>query len=103
MMLREAEDRQPTLDQLAALREHVARARSARYLDAENSGFRELSLAVRTERARRMLAEGNLSVTQIAYRLGYSDVASFIRSFRGRTGRTPAAWRARASVRRAGH
>jgi AraC-like DNA-binding protein len=33
------------------------------------------------------------SVTQIAYRLGYSDVASFVRSFRGQTGRTPTSFR----------
>ena len=34
--------------------------------------YRELSLQVRTDRARQLLAEGNLSVTQIAYRLGLS-------------------------------
>ena len=102
MMLREAEDTQPTLEQLARFVNLSARTLS-RYLEAENSGFRELSLQVRTERARSLLTKGDQSVTRIAYRLGYSDVASFIRSFRGRTGRTPGVWRERASRRRVGH
>jgi len=75
----------------------------SRYLEAENAGFRELSLQVRTERAQSLLTKGDQSVTRIAYRLGYSDVASFIRSFRDRTGRTPGVWRARASGRRVRH
>lgn len=102
MMLRESEDTQPTLEQLARFVNLSARTLS-RYLEAENAGFRELSLQVRTERAKGLLTKGDQSVTRIAYRLGYSDVASFIRSFSGRTGRTPGAWRARASGRRVRH
>jgi len=94
MMLREAEDTQPTLEQLARFVNLSARTLS-RYLDAEGAGFRELSLQVRTERAKQLLAKGDQSVTRIAYRLGYSDVASFIRSFRSRTGRPPGEWRTR--------
>jgi AraC-like DNA-binding protein len=41
-----------------------------------------------------MLADPDRTVTGIAYRLGYSDVASFVRSFRARTGLTPTAFRA---------
>ena len=61
----------------------------ARYLETENTSFRDLSLQVRTEPAHQLLTEGDLSVTQIAYRLGFTDVASFVRSFRSQTGRTP--------------
>lgn len=93
MMLRESEDSRPTLEQLAGFMNISART-LARYLDAENTSFRDLSLQVRTERARRLLAEGDLSVTQIAYRLGFTDVASFVRSFRAQTGRTPGSLRA---------
>ena len=50
MMLREAEDSQPTLEQLAGFVNLSART-LGRYLDAENTRFRELSLQVRTERA----------------------------------------------------
>jgi AraC-like DNA-binding protein len=93
MMLREAEDCQPTLDQLAGFVNLSART-LGRYLQAERTSFRDLSLAVRTERASGMLADGELSVTQIAYRLGYSDVASFVRFFGSQVGRTPTGFRA---------
>jgi AraC-like DNA-binding protein len=88
MMLREAEDSRPTLEQLARFVNTSTRT-LARYLEAEDTSFRELSLQVRTERARQMLADGSRSVTQVAYRLGYTDVASFVRSFRAQTGQTP--------------
>ncbi len=88
MMVRESADSQPTLEQLAGFVNISART-LARYLDAEGTSFRDLSLQVRMESARRLLADGDLSVTQIAYRLGYSEVASFVRSFRAQTGRTP--------------
>jgi len=93
MMLRESEDSRPTLEQLAGF-VNISPRTLARYLDAENTSFRDLSLQVRTERARQLLTDANLSVTQIAYRLGYTDVASFVRSFRAQTGRTPGSLRA---------
>jgi AraC-like DNA-binding protein len=96
MMLRESEDCRPTLDQLAGIM-NISTRTLARYLDAEGTSFRDLALAVRVERARRLLTGGALSVTQIAYRLGYTDVASFVRSFRAQTGRTPGSLRARAA------
>jgi AraC-like DNA-binding protein len=90
MLLRESEDTRPTLEQLAGFL-NISPRTLARYLDAEDASFRDLSLQVRTERARQLLAAGDLSVTQIAYRLGYTDVTSFVRSFRTQTGRTPGA------------
>jgi len=87
-MLRESEDSQPTLGQLARI-VNLSPRTLARYLETEGVGFRDLALQVRTERAARLLREGDLSVTQVAYRLGFSDVASFVRSYRNRTGRTP--------------
>jgi AraC-like DNA-binding protein len=101
-MLREAEDCQPTLEQLARFL-NISPRTLARYLEQEGTGFRQLALDVRTRRARDLLAAGKESVTRIAYRLGYSDVASFIRCFRGRTGVTPAALRGRRSGRDARH
>ena len=92
LMLSESADSRPTLEQLAGFINLSPRT-LARYLEAESTSFRELSLEVRTARARQMLEAGDLSVTQIAYRLGFTDVASFVRSFRGRTGRTPGALR----------
>jgi AraC-like DNA-binding protein len=98
-MLRESEDSRPTLEQLARI-VNVAPRTLARYLEAEGTRFRELALEVRTERARRLLGQGELSVTQIAYRLGYGDVASFVRCFRSRTGRTPGSVRPASRPRR---
>lgn len=92
LMLRESEDSRPTLGQLAGFI-NISPRTLARYLEAENTSFRDLSLRVRTERARQMLRGGELSVTQVAYRLGYTDVASFARSFRAQTGRTPGSMR----------
>jgi AraC-like DNA-binding protein len=94
MMLRESEDCRPTLGELAGIINVCPRTLS-RYLETEGTSFRSLSLKVRTARARQLLREGALSVTQIAYRLGYADVASFVRSFRAQCGRTPGAWRSR--------
>jgi AraC-like DNA-binding protein len=94
MMLRESADGRPTLGQLAGIM-NVSTRTLARYLDAEGTSFRSLALDVRTERARQLLSAGGLSVTQIAYRLGYTDVASFVRSFRAQTGRTPGSLRVR--------
>jgi AraC-like DNA-binding protein len=91
-MLRESEDSRPTLEQLAGF-VNISSRTLARHLEGEGTSFRELSLKVRTERARRMLAAGDLSVTQVAYRLGFTDVASFVRSFRARTGQTPGSLR----------
>jgi AraC-like DNA-binding protein len=95
MMLREAEDSRPTLEELAGFVNLSSRTLS-RYLAVEDEDFRALSLQVRTERACRMLESDTLPVTAIAYRLGYSDVANFVRAFRQQTGRTPGAYAAHA-------
>jgi AraC-like DNA-binding protein len=46
-------------------------------------------LRVRAERARRLLTETSMSVTQVATTLGYSDVAHFSRQYRQYTGHSP--------------
>ena len=48
---------------------------------------------MRMQRARQMLSQTDMTVTGIAYRLGYTDVASFVRGFRRVTGQSPTAWR----------
>jgi AraC-like DNA-binding protein len=98
MMLRESEDARPTLEQLARI-VNVSPRTLARYLAAEGESFRELSLAVRSERATALLQQGDLSVTQVAYRLGYGDAPSFVRCYRKETGRTPGAVVTRTTAR----
>jgi transcriptional regulator GlxA family with amidase domain len=49
--------------------------------------------AVRMARARELLQSGNTPQKEIAYSLGYQDVASFARVFRKATGLAPGAYR----------
>jgi AraC-like DNA-binding protein len=92
MMLRESEDCQPSLEELAAFVNISART-LGRYLESEGVSFRNLSLRIRMQRARQMLAETDMTVTGVAYRLGYSDVASFVRTFSREIGQSPGAYR----------
>ena len=87
MMLREAEDSQPTLEQLARFVNLSARTLS-RYLDAENAGFRELSLQVRTERAKRLLDEGRPVGDPHRLPARLQRRREFHPQLQGRTGRT---------------
>ncbi|MFA4943818.1 MAG: AraC family transcriptional regulator [Lentisphaeria bacterium] len=52
---------------------------------------------LRIGRARRLLAEGRLTVTEIAFRLGYSSSQYFARGFRRYTGLAPGEYRRRHS------
>lgn len=98
MMLRQAEDSQPTLDELSSILNISARTLD-RHLGKEGISFRDLALSIRNERACAMLAAGQQPVSQIAYRLGYSDVANFSRSFKKINGISPSGFREQASLR----
>jgi len=50
-------------------------------------------VAARIDRARQLLTESSLSVSQIADALGYRDVYFFSRQFKSKTGWTPTAYR----------
>lgn len=56
--------------------------------------------ALRTQRAQTLLAETDLSVTQISARVGYSSPSHFTKAFRQTTGLTPRAFRAALISRR---
>lgn len=49
---------------------------------------------LRAERARRLLAETDLTITEVAARVGYSSSSHFTKAFRQATGLTPRAFRA---------
>jgi AraC-like DNA-binding protein len=91
MMLREAADGQPKLEELAQILNLSARTLERRLAD-EQSSFRDLARHARYERASELLRGGRLSVTQIAYQLGYTDVANFTRAFRREAGISPSAF-----------
>ncbi len=62
-------------------------------LKEENVTYRQLLDEVRKETAISHLKEPNLSITDIAYLLGFSEPAVFSRTFRKWTGSTPQAFR----------
>ncbi|MCB2378839.1 AraC family transcriptional regulator [Hymenobacter sp. BT635] len=55
--------------------------------------YQQLLDAVRHELARRHLLDAQLSTTDIAFLLGYSEPSAFVRSFKKWTGQTPGAFR----------
>jgi len=51
------------------------------------------AIRVRIDRARQLLIESSLTISQIADALGYDDVFFFSRQFKARTGQTPGQYR----------
>lgn len=69
-------------------------ARSLKRKLAEHGvSFSELAADMRRDEAFLLLAEGRLSIEQIAGRLGYRDPANFTRAFKAWTGETPRQYR----------
>jgi AraC-like DNA-binding protein len=88
MTLREVGEGLPTLAELATMLNISPRTLN-RYLEREGTTFRELSGRIQHELARERLAAGSMSITEVAYSLGFNDPANFTRSFRDREGISP--------------
>jgi AraC-like DNA-binding protein len=99
MMLQHAEDCQPLLEDLAKLL-NVSTRTLDRYLDKEGTSFRELSVQIRNQRACKLINDGHMTISQIAYMLGYTDLANFSRSFKKAQGVSPLAYRGKLGVNR---
>ena len=56
--------------------------------------FREYLLRARIHEARRLLIGGNISVTGVAYSVGFNDGSHFARIFKRITGHLPSDYRA---------
>jgi AraC-like DNA-binding protein len=82
-----------TLEELAA-EMRISPRTLKRRLKAHGTGYSELLDRARRVEAKRLLGS-ELSIEQIATRLGYSDAANFTRAFRRWTGQTPGASRGR--------
>jgi len=67
-----------------------------RRLDAEATSFTGVVRELRLALAKRYLAEGNVSISRIAWLLGYAEVSTFSHAFRRWTGRPPRVVRAAA-------
>lgn len=95
---REALDRGDAAPTLATLAQacRLSPATLRRRLEDEGAAWGRLKDEVRRDLALQLLAEGALSVGEIAARLGFDDASTFYRAFRKWTGCAPGAWRANA-------
>jgi AraC-like DNA-binding protein len=72
-----------------ARRLHLSARTLQRKIAASGTSFSILRDDTRFELAQSMLAQNDLSIGEIAYRLGYSETAAFTRAFTRRFGRSP--------------
>ena len=61
----------------------------ARHLESEGLTFSGVLASLRCDLAKRYLADNNLSISQIAWLLGYQEISAFTHAFRRWTGHTP--------------
>ncbi|ANY81692.1 AraC family transcriptional regulator [Microvirga ossetica] len=71
----------------------VSRRTLYRYLKAEGRTFRQVTNEVRCVIACTLLAETDLTLSQIAEILNYSEASAFTRAFRRWAGQPPSVWR----------
>jgi AraC-like DNA-binding protein len=65
-----------------------------RRLKRRGTSYRALANGIRFEVACRLLQDTEMSLSQIAAALGYSEASAFTRTFRGWSGEAPSVWRA---------
>ena len=68
-----------------------------RHLADHDTSFSAIAVDIRRQRAFLLLDNRELSIGEVATRLGYTELPNFTRAFRKWTGVTPAAYRARRS------
>jgi len=83
----------PTLTELAGRAGYSSAHFSRIFRELMGQSPRDFQVSARIDRARQMLSESSLTVSQIAGALGYRDVYFFSRQFKQRTGRSPTAYR----------
>jgi AraC-like DNA-binding protein len=81
-----------SVEEVAALM-HVSPRTLKRHLAAHGVTYSSLAESELREKAILLLQTSDLSLEEVAERIGYSDVANFTRAFRRWTGRTPARYR----------
>jgi AraC-like DNA-binding protein len=70
-----------------------------RALAAERTSYRRLLDQLRLDIAERHLKDDRMSVAEVAFLVGFSELSAFHRAFKRWTGRTPVTFRAEARVR----
>lgn len=73
----------------AAQRLGVSQRTFARRLSLEGVTFSDVLEGLKSDLAQRYLADENLSISQIAWLLGYQEVSAFTHAFKRWTGKTP--------------
>jgi AraC-like DNA-binding protein len=72
---------------------HMSSRTLQRRLEGESTRFTEVLDRARLGEARRLLADPSASLTDVAFRLGFADLATFSRAFKRWTGKPPGQWR----------
>jgi AraC-like DNA-binding protein len=72
---------------------HMGARTLQRRLEQEQTRFTEVLDRARLGVARRLLADRSISLTDVAFRLGFADLATFSRAFKRWTGVPPGQWR----------
>jgi AraC-like DNA-binding protein len=85
-------DREPAAAVVAARMKMSVRTLN-RSLAAEGTTYRELLDRVRHELATRYLGDRRMSIGEVAFLLGFSELSAFSRAFKRWTGQTPAVFR----------
>lgn len=81
-------DDPPRMDEIA-LHMHIEERTLRRKLTSEGTSYRALADEVRSTIADELLLDGQLTVEEVATRLGYHDAAAFSRAFKRWTGHRP--------------
>ena len=72
---------------------HVSNRTMQRQLQTENTNFKTLLNEVRSELADKYIRDNQLSLTEISFMLGFSEMSSFSRAFKRWTGESPSNFR----------
>ncbi len=64
-----------------------------RYLSHENTSFKNILQETKFELARQLLKQNHLTISEVSFTLGYSELGNFSRSFKKVTGKSPQEYR----------
>jgi len=68
---------------------HMSTRKLHRKLDSKNTNFKKLLLEIRSELANQYINDITLTLTEISFMLGFSEISSFSRAYKRWTGMSP--------------
>lgn len=95
-ILDELPQREPVVGAIA-LKLHMSSRSLQRRLHGEGTSFAEVLSDLRRDLAQRYLVDSRISISEVAFLLGFLDVTAFYRAFKRWTGSTPSTYRRRHS------